>query len=332
MSASIEVSKKKNEYTCLELFCGCGGMTIGLMDAGIKILVGIDNFYSAIQSCHKNFKHRIIYSDIEKIQPSELKIQSVDIIAGGPPCQGFSIAGRRDPKDPRNNLFTHFVNYINYFLPKVFILENVVGIMSFKLEDGSKLIEQIKKELSVNFNITINKLKAEEFEVPQTRTRIIIIGVNKKLLKTDPPPIKPPGTAIIPVSTILIPEELVDKKYFLSETAMVGIRIRKKEMKKKGYGFGAKFLNPENPSYTIPARYYKDGYDALVKYSEEKIRKLTIDEIKKIQTFPDDYELFGSNKDKCIQIGNAVPCKLAYYIGKYVINLLDQILASKDSQ
>lgn len=76
------------------------------------------------------------------------------------------------------------------------------------------------------------------------------------------------------------------------------------------------------PSYTIPARYWKDGYDSLVKYSETEIRRLTILELKRIQTFPDDYILTGSKKDVIIQIGNAVPCKLAYHLGKYLINIL----------
>ena len=93
-------------------------------------------------------------------------------------------------------------------------------------------------------------------------------------------------------------------------------------MKNKKYGFGAQFLKMDKPSYTITARYWKDGYDALVKYSETDIRRLTILELKRIQTFPDDYKLEGKTKDVIIQIGNAVPCKLGFYIGKYIIQTL----------
>lgn len=81
-------------------------------------------------------------------------------------------------------------------------------------------------------------------------------------------------------------------------------------------------MNLEKPSYTISARYWKDGYDALVKYNEKEIRRLTITEIKRIQSFPDNYILNGSKKDIITQLGNAVPCRFAYHIGKYLINIL----------
>ena len=95
-------------------------------------------------------------------------------------------------------------------------------------------------------------------------------------------------------------------------------------MKEKGYGFGAQFLKMDKPSYTIPARYYKDGYDALVKYSETKIRRLTITELKRIQTFGDEFILCGEDFEKIMQIGNAVASRFAYHIGKYIINTLQQ--------
>ena len=83
-----------------------------------------------------------------------------------------------------------------------------------------------------------------------------------------------------------------------------------------------KFLDLNKPSYTIPARYWKDGYDALVKYSDTEIRRLTIKELKRIQSFPDDYILEGSKKDIIMQIGNAVACKFAYHLGVYITNIL----------
>ena len=92
--------------------------------------------------------------------------------------------------------------------------------------------------------------------------------------------------------------------------------------KEKGFGFGAQMLDFDKPSYTIPARYWKDGYDALVKYNEKEIRRLTITELKRIQSFPDNYIIDGSSKDIIMQIGNAVACKFAYYLGKYIINTL----------
>ena len=93
-------------------------------------------------------------------------------------------------------------------------------------------------------------------------------------------------------------------------------------MKEKGYGFGAKFVDLNKPSPTIPSRYYKDGYDALVRYSDEKIRRLTSKELMRIQTFPDNYQFCGTNKDIIMQIGNAVACKFAYHIGSYLTEKL----------
>jgi DNA (cytosine-5)-methyltransferase 1 len=114
----------------------------------------------------------------------------------------------------------------------------------------------------------------------------------------------------------------VDSKYFLSEKAIKGINAKKEKSKLNGNGFGAQFLDPEKPSYTIPARYWKDGYDALVKYDEKTIRRLTISELKKIQSFPDNYIIKGNNKEIIMQIGNAVACKFAYHLGKYIIKIL----------
>ena len=88
-----------------------------------------------------------------------------------------------------------------------------------------------------------------------------------------------------------------------------------------------KLINKENkPSYTIPARYWKDGYDALVKYADDDVRRLTITELKRIQTFPDSYVLDGSKKDIIIQIGNAVACRFAYHLGKYISFIIHSLI------
>lgn len=97
---------------------------------------------------------------------------------------------------------------------------------------------------------------------------------------------------------------------------------QKKRSLERGAGFGAQFLDLDQPSYTIPARYWKDGYDCLVKYSEDEIRRLTIIELKRIQFFPDNYILSGSKKDAIIQIGNALACRFAFHLGTHLKNLL----------
>lgn len=319
-----------NELNVIDLFCGCGGMSKGLTDAGLNVIAGIDIWDKAIESYNKNFEHRAYCEDLTKLSPEKFNElynkdnKNIDILVGGAPCQSFSIAGKRDKNDPRNALFMEYVKFLDYFKPKAFIMENVIGLLSKKTNDGEKVIDIIMNELNKNYNCIINKLYASDFEVPQNRRRTIIIGIRKDLniLPKEPELIIKKIQNRIPVKSILIEKEKIDDKYFLSEKAIIGIENKKKINKEKGYGFGAQFLDLNKPSYTIPARYWKDGYDALVKYNDKKIRRLTIIELKRIQSFPDDYIINGSNKDIIIQIGNAVPCKLAYHLGKYLINIL----------
>jgi DNA (cytosine-5)-methyltransferase 1 len=320
----------KEKLNVIDLFCGCGGMSKGLIDAGLNIIAGIDIWDKAVESYNKNHEHKAYCEDLTKLSPEKFnelynkENKKIDVIVGGPPCQSFSIAGKRDKNDPRNALFMEYVKYLDYFKPKAFIMENVIGMLSKKTEDGENVIDIIMELLNKKYNCIINKLYASDFEVPQNRRRVIIIGIRKDLHITlkEPHPVIKSIEDRIPVKNILIPKENVDKKYYLSEKALIGIVNKKKKSKKNGFGFGAQMLNFDKPSYTIPARYWKDGYDALVKYNEKEIRRLTILELKRIQSFPDDYIIIGSNKDIIMQIGNAVACKFAYHLGKHIINTL----------
>jgi DNA (cytosine-5)-methyltransferase 1 len=314
----------------IDLFCGCGGMSKGLTDAGLNIVAGIDIWDKAIESYNKNFEHKAYCEDLTKLPPEKFDEiynkdkKNIDILVGGPPCQSFSIAGKRDKNDPRNALFMEYVKYLDYFKPKAFIMENVIGMLSKKTANGEKVIDIIMEQLNRNYNCIINKLYASDFEVPQNRRRTIIIGIRKDLgiIPKEPELIIKFPQDRVPVKNILIPRSDVDKKYYLSEKALAGIENKKGVNKEKGYGFGAQMLDFEKPSYTIPARYWKDGYDALVKYNEKEIRRLTITELKRIQSFPDSYIIEGSNKDIIMQIGNAVACRFAYHLGKYITNTL----------
>lgn len=325
---NLEVDKKT--LNVIDLFCGCGGMSKGLTDAGLNVIAGIDIWDKAVESYNKNFHHKAYCADLTQLPPEKFhelynkENQTVDILVGGPPCQSFSIAGKRDKNDPRNALFMEYVKYLDYFKPKAFIMENVIGMLSKKTANGESVIDIIMEQLNRNYHCIINKLYASDFEVPQNRRRTIIIGIRKDLniLPKEPELIIKSVQDRVPVKSILIPKEEVDKKYYLSEKALAGIENKKGVNKEKGFGFGAQMLDFDKPSYTIPARYWKDGYDALVKYNEKEIRRLTIAELKRIQSFPDNYIIDGSNKDIIMQIGNAVACKFAYYLGKHLIHTL----------
>jgi DNA (cytosine-5)-methyltransferase 1 len=321
--------KKINTLNVIDLFCGCGGMSKGLVDAGFNIIAGIDIWDKAIDNYRKNFHHEGICEDLTKLPPEKFnqiynkQNKNIDLLVGGPPCQSFSIAGKRDKNDPRNTLFMEYIKYLDYFNPRSFIMENVIGILSKKTSDNEKVIDIIMKELNRNYNCIITKLYASDFEVPQNRRRTIIIGIRKDL---NIIPIEPDKILSIhnriPVKNILLEKSDIDLSYYLSEKALLGIQNKKIKSKEKGTGFGAQFLDINKPSFTIPARYWKDGYDALVKYSDTEIRRLTIIELKRIQSFPDEYILEGSKKDVITQIGNAVACKFAYHLGIYITKTL----------
>jgi DNA (cytosine-5)-methyltransferase 1 len=312
--------------TTMDLFCGCGGWSRGLTDAGFDIIAGIDIWDKAIESYSQNFHHHAVCDDLTKLPPEKFNMlynpenKMIDVLIGSPPCQSYSIAGKREINDPRNNLFMEFVKYLNFFQPRAFMMENVMGMLSKKTETGENVIDIIVEQLGVNYNCVIHKLFASDFEVPQNRRRIIIVGFRKDLniQPTSPEPVAKTVADRPPVKTVLLPREEIDASYYLSERAIQGIMNKKKKSKEQGRGFGAQFLDPEKPSFTIPARYWKDGYDALVPYSETEIRRLTITELKRIQSFPDDYVLSGSKKEQIMQIGNAVACRFAYHMGQYL--------------
>lgn len=310
----------------LDLFCGCGGFSYGLTQAGLDMMMGVDVWKTAIETYTTNMSHIGVCKDLTVFSPEECSSYlsfPVDILVGGPPCQSFSIAGRRDRNDPRGSLFMEYVKYLEYFKPKAFLFENVVGILSMKTESGEKVIDIILDLLGKEYTCVHSALYASDYEVPQNRRRVIIMGIRKDLNVT---PSFPPVVSVqrIPVSSILEERDVVGTELFLSQKALDGIQRKRERMKKEKKGFGAQILNPDKPSFTIPARYWKDGYDALVKYSDTEIRRLSLTEIKRIQTFPDSYILCGTKKDQVMQLGNAVPCRFAFHLGRHLKTLLQQ--------
>ena len=256
------IEHKRKVMNVLDLFCGAGGFTSGIKQVtSVTVLAGIDVWDTAIKTYGKNNNHLALCKDLKTYGPEQFSVENgisdIDIIVGGPPCQGFSNAGKRSVNDPRNSLFMEFVKYINYFKPKAFIMENVMGILSMKKEDGSKCIDTILEILSENYNTHLMKLYASDFGVPQNRRRVIIMGIHKSL-NILPYELKPTGKRP-PISTVLLDRKDVDSKLFLSEKAIVGINRRRDKNKKAGKGFGAQYVSLDKPCYTISARYWKDG-------------------------------------------------------------------------
>lgn len=312
-----------NPPLILDLFCGCGGMSTGFVQAGYKVVAALDVWDKATETYRANHHDdtRVLTGDIINIHASDLieEGETIDIVVGGPPCQGFSMAGRRDNKDPRNSLFIQFIRIVDTVRPRFVLMENVPGILSMKTDDGTFVKDIILEEYKrIGYNVTYKILNAAEYGVPQSRKRVFFFGHridNETLLNLTFPTTT---NAQVPVSSILLPRSEIPTNAFLSERALAGIQRKKEASRAKGNGFGAQIMDLTKPSYTITARYWKDGYDALVKYEDEAVRRLVPAELARIQSFPTDYDFKGTKKDIIMQIGNAVPCGLAYNIAKHI--------------
>lgn len=166
--------KHNKKYRVISLFSGAGGMDLGFINAGFDIVWANDFFKEAVESYKKNVDDRIVYGDITKIDSSEMP-DDIDLVIGGFPCQGFSVANtKRSMKDERNFLYKEMLRVIKDKKPKFFVAENVKGLLSMK---KGKVIEMIKKDFrKLGYKVDAQLLNAAEYGVPQARERVVIIG------------------------------------------------------------------------------------------------------------------------------------------------------------
>jgi len=170
----------KKKYNVIDLFCGCGGLSYGLEQAGFDVLLGIDNEEVALKTFELNHKNsKTICGDITKISAKENIIpiigkQKIDVIVGGPPCQGMSLSGPRKFDDPRNKLYLSFIRIVNELQPKAFIIENVPGLAGlFKGEIRNNILERFEE---MGYIVRDKILCAADLGVPQSRNRIFFVG------------------------------------------------------------------------------------------------------------------------------------------------------------
>ena len=179
------IKKEENKLNVIDLFCGAGGMSYGFEKAGFNILLGVDSNKTSIKTFELNHKNsNVLCGDIRGISASEIKkmigSKKVDIIIGGPPCQGFSMAGRRVPNDPRNSLFREYLRIVRELKPKIFVMENVRGLLSMKNNNGEKVIDVIIQEFTkIKYKTKCYKVNTADYGVPQRRQRIFIIGTRR---------------------------------------------------------------------------------------------------------------------------------------------------------
>lgn len=177
---------KEEKLSVVSLFSGCGGLDLGFKWENFDIIWANDNMRDACETYKKNIGNHIVCKSILDIDPE--KIPHADLIIGGPPCQGFSGIGKRDPNDKRSSLVWSYLNIINHVKPKVFLFENVTGLKSSRSSDGLKVIDKLAEAFEgIGYKINIYTLNAADYGVPQKRKRVFIIG-NQYNIDIEPPP------------------------------------------------------------------------------------------------------------------------------------------------
>jgi len=167
--------------TTIDLFCGAGGLSEGFRKAGFRSLFANDFDTDSIETYKKNFLNdfvsteSILEIDPEKIRKSlNLKLGELDVLIGGPPCQGFSTYGKRDSNDKRNKLYLNYLEFLKTFKPKAFLIENVVGILS--MDRGAVIADILNRVRKMGYSAKVTTLDAVNFGVPQTRKRVFVLG------------------------------------------------------------------------------------------------------------------------------------------------------------
>ncbi len=355
-----------NNLKIIDLFCGCGGFTQGFVQAGYKTLLGVDMWRDATTTYKHNFPDcNIINDDITKVSTEQLlekagvSAEQVDGIIGGPPCQGFSISGKRMIDDPRNILYKSFVELVGDIKPKFFVMENVPGLVS--MAKGAVKDAVIEDFASRGYNVTWKILSADDYGVPQHRRRVFFVGLNKKVFGeyffTFPEALKTPKVTCKDAISdldfisdeIALPDEI---DYLLPPTNNYQKLMR--ENSKYLWNHVATIHNsrtkeiiamvPDGQNYqSLPEELWKTrnvhiawtrmdskkpcftidtGHNHHFHYSENRVP--TARESARIQSFPDRFRFLGIKTSQLKQVGNAVPPLLAQALAEELAKLLKE--------
>ena len=313
----------QSQMTFVDLFCGAGGLSKGLEMAGLQGICGLDWFNEACMTYNRNFDHPFINGDIKDPENKkkfydtvrqQLNGRKLSIVAGGFPCQGFSMAGNRIVDDPRNSLYKELIEIVVELQPDFVICENVKGLRTM-------LKGLVEKKILADFNqigydMTVTTLCAADYYTPQKRERVIFIGNRKGLRNFHPKPILSPGEYITTGQAIgdLI-DHPVDPEFnhvptvHRPDMAKRIMETPEGESLYKGYSDAWKKCPWDAPSCTI-----KENHGG-VNLHPKLPRVLTAREMARLQSFPDDFIFEGRKNKQLVQIGNAVPPLLGKAIG-----------------
>ena len=321
-------------FTVISTFAGCGGSSLGYKLAGGRVLLAVEYDANAVATYKANHPDTDVYhGDIcsltvaEALNRTGLKPGELDIFDGSPPCQGFSTSGQRNLDDDRNQLFREYVRLLRGLNPRAFIMENVSGMVKGKM----RLIfaECLRELKSCGYRVRARLLNSQYYGVPQSRPRLIFVGVRDDL---DLDPSHPPAQT----KPITAAEAIADIENDPSEVEMLRLAATKyaayrgweqlkpgedfSKLSAKGSNFNGIKFNPDKPANTITKCDGEIGMTGSCHWSER--RRFTVAEFKRFGGFPDDYIFEGEWGDAVRRIGNSVPPPFMRAIASHVANLI----------
>ena len=323
------------KFTFIEVCAGAGGLSSGLIKAGFVPLLLNDNNSDCCKTLKKSHPDaNVVLGSMDEIDYSQY-VDKVDLLTGGVPCQSFSQAGlRKGLDDPRGDLMMKFGDILRTVKPKVFMIENVKGLLTHEQGDTIKTIiaELNRADL---YNISYKCLDASKYDVPQKRERVFIVGVLKSIQRTFTFPEESSTRKVLRDVLIDVPDSPGaqyndEKKALFRMIPQGGCWVNLPDDLQRAYlgnsyntGGGKRGilyrLSMDKPSLTLlctPSQKQTERCHPL----EE--RPLTVREYARIQTFDDSYEFVGSMNSQYKQIGNAVPVELARHMGEAIMGVL----------
>lgn len=340
----------------VSLYSGAGGLDIGFRKAGFEVIWANDYDKNACESYAKNIGNHIRCGDINSFMDELPNADDTDLVIGGPPCQGFSVAGKMDPNDPRSEHVWTFTNVVERLEPKAFVMENVKALG--KLQKWEPLRKELlKKFRDLGYAVNYVVLNATEFNVPQSRERVFFIGFkNNSKIVPDLEKMLEPYKKIAP--TVRETLSVLDKVGTGNNQGICNAKItftpnpvmRKSPFAGMLFNGAGRPVKVDGYCATLPAsmggnrtpiiddeELYNNKESWVIKYhsslmnggkpkdfedAPKRLRRLTIQESALLQTFPIDYQFQGSQSSIFRQIGNAVPCNLAFGIAKMIMDCL----------
>jgi DNA (cytosine-5)-methyltransferase 1 len=316
-----------SDFTVISTFCGAGGSSLGYKLADGKVLLSIEWETNSCDSYRLNHPDTLLLNrDITTVSSDEilnltdLKPGELDILDGSPPCQGFSTMGKRQVEDPRNRLFQEYVRLLQELRPKVFVMENVSGLVKGQMKPV--FVEILNALKNCGYRVKARLMDAQYYGVPQRRKRVIFIGVRQDLGidPSHPNPYSQPISLKRALQDLASPLEVLRPKGSAAQLALClqpgqdGADLRVAlGGKKQDYSLERLAWHKVAPTICKTIR---PGQCGLLHPDEN--RYLSTAELKRIGSFPDDYQLMGSLEEQWARIGNAVPPLLMKAIASHI--------------